>query len=1226
MSKSHQNTITGKELLAICNLSNLQLEFADTVKDRDEKTGEILSNHTIYSLLEKEVNAITNNLKGKKDRGFFKELGDISEDRYITPKEKEELSAEDNIIYNTPMDIKREAGVAYEYFEKYNLNNLEGEFINKWEIIYAADSYKIISEFYTMFSKISKLCFIFVDEETGKEAILYKTIDSDALRKSIDGEQIEVDDEDRKIYEELTKNFSDRKPYPTRKYIEELKMQKKNLDTVFMVIDILSVALPIFIEEGRIIKKIKEGKITADGKTLREGIKANKTKTLSKIKYEKQVKKIVKKNLKNMTLKKAFFLRTHELANTEASGSLIDFFAGNSLTGKLTVDIAKIIKKSGSIEELFSQIAISANESQGILTNEFKEILSKINKGEFFSLLFSDMSAITYTMIKKIYYELAQLDALTENEKSIKEEAKKILDTIENTLSYSSLLKMEEEDFGVSIFKKEKDIVICFKNSVNGSQIEERMKKGNLLHEMLMLDILNKVILPKELGSNIKNFNIIITGFNTGAEIGTIYHFLNKEIMNSQIKIYKTKEMYLINKLISFTSNDIANILNEDYLKNYEKIIEELNPLDFSNLLTLFAYILAPAPVSIFGLLVTAGIKSFNIIKNSLDKEKYDKMYIYLCRYGLLKCKNFHNCKKNLLECKMVKEISGDFEIPEINENLEEILEKIVSETILNGLLIDKLWNIKNDKNSSIDNIIEKQGININLKIKDILSLRLDQLFLGIIPQFQIRNGWEGLITKPIKREYNYYLSKEDLEMLPQEVELKYRESLNYVNEIVDIGVEEYYFYKLINENGEYRLEKLKKELYYYRYGNTETGIFKYIGKAFKEEVKKAERKLDTLKWAMKIVHKFNKSIKTDLNGEAIVAKHSNTLPKIKYYEDISFLTNYEMSYGLLNSEFLFFPYIESHSGNIEKRKNGDVTYLNINKKYIGSVFRSVIENILKIQEKIEPKFYDGKEAVKAKLIISAEDWYKSFISEGKGNSNIDKNLKNFQKNNNLNLEFLEIFKEYETKIATGKIPVSKAFVAFSKIIKRIEETPEILEDFYILLDKKEGEGKIKELRIGHMYPSGEHNRTEIEYIYNKNDSIKRGILSLNCTSFEKKEENAEGNADKETLVSGATLICSKGSTTSEFNSTTVTGNKINGKAIGLSLDKKGEINIKKFGYCSAKDSSCSCPDIIGNWSNVSEGVNTKNFKQLTTSSTIKCSKGGTITVIANKVKSGNIK
>ena len=39
MPKNNQNTITDKELLAICNLSNLQLEFADTVKDREKKLG-----------------------------------------------------------------------------------------------------------------------------------------------------------------------------------------------------------------------------------------------------------------------------------------------------------------------------------------------------------------------------------------------------------------------------------------------------------------------------------------------------------------------------------------------------------------------------------------------------------------------------------------------------------------------------------------------------------------------------------------------------------------------------------------------------------------------------------------------------------------------------------------------------------------------------------------------------------------------------------------------------------------------------------------------------------------------------------------------------------------------------------------------------------------------------------------------------------------------------------
>ena len=43
--------ITDKELLAICNLSNLKMEFADIVKETDDE-GNIVRNHTIYSLLE----------------------------------------------------------------------------------------------------------------------------------------------------------------------------------------------------------------------------------------------------------------------------------------------------------------------------------------------------------------------------------------------------------------------------------------------------------------------------------------------------------------------------------------------------------------------------------------------------------------------------------------------------------------------------------------------------------------------------------------------------------------------------------------------------------------------------------------------------------------------------------------------------------------------------------------------------------------------------------------------------------------------------------------------------------------------------------------------------------------------------------------------------------------------------------------------------------------------
>ena len=55
------NLVTDKELLAICNLSNLKMEFADVVLERDLK-GNILSNHTIYSLLKKEYKRLKGNL------------------------------------------------------------------------------------------------------------------------------------------------------------------------------------------------------------------------------------------------------------------------------------------------------------------------------------------------------------------------------------------------------------------------------------------------------------------------------------------------------------------------------------------------------------------------------------------------------------------------------------------------------------------------------------------------------------------------------------------------------------------------------------------------------------------------------------------------------------------------------------------------------------------------------------------------------------------------------------------------------------------------------------------------------------------------------------------------------------------------------------------------------------------------------------------------------------
>lgn len=59
--------ITDKELLAICNLSNLKMEFANLVKQTVQSgTETIYTNHTIYSLIKNELEGIEKRKEKKK--------------------------------------------------------------------------------------------------------------------------------------------------------------------------------------------------------------------------------------------------------------------------------------------------------------------------------------------------------------------------------------------------------------------------------------------------------------------------------------------------------------------------------------------------------------------------------------------------------------------------------------------------------------------------------------------------------------------------------------------------------------------------------------------------------------------------------------------------------------------------------------------------------------------------------------------------------------------------------------------------------------------------------------------------------------------------------------------------------------------------------------------------------------------------------------------------------
>ena len=206
------SNITDKELLAICNLSNLKMEFASLIFI--EPDTKILRNHTISSLLDKEINAINNNIV--EDRVFYKE----KENGNIKIKEP---------IYSTIQEIKKLIPITYEYYEKKAFGNTQGEFLEQWEILYAADTYKIITDFLDTFAyQQNNYVFTFdnilppnnitelsdnaeVDVEV-QEIILSRDFNTNELRKSIDGIEQEVTDKDKKLYEEKVKELQ---LYPT---------------------------------------------------------------------------------------------------------------------------------------------------------------------------------------------------------------------------------------------------------------------------------------------------------------------------------------------------------------------------------------------------------------------------------------------------------------------------------------------------------------------------------------------------------------------------------------------------------------------------------------------------------------------------------------------------------------------------------------------------------------------------------------------------------------------------------------------------------------------------------------------------------------------------------------------------------------------------------------------------------------------------------------------------
>ena len=183
--------ITDKELLTICNLSNLKMEFADIAFERNLK-GEILSYHTIYSLLKKECKGLKIREDWEKkwhEENPLEVEADEAKRDYVAEKYKEKFKEErankfssKNEEYGSfysldddkrkeyeywhKVELQKSAPILMEYFDRYNLSsdkeNHEGKFLEDWEIIYGGDFYQILLDYafktHQEYSKESEKC------------------------------------------------------------------------------------------------------------------------------------------------------------------------------------------------------------------------------------------------------------------------------------------------------------------------------------------------------------------------------------------------------------------------------------------------------------------------------------------------------------------------------------------------------------------------------------------------------------------------------------------------------------------------------------------------------------------------------------------------------------------------------------------------------------------------------------------------------------------------------------------------------------------------------------------------------------------------------------------------------------------------------------------------------------------------------------------------------------
>lgn len=1188
MTKSNQNIITDRELLAICNLSNLKMEFADIVDKREKDTGEILSNHTIYSLLEKECKGLKIREAWEKkwrEENPLKISPDESKRNYEAEKYKEKFSEEranrfskdtkneygafydigddeeKTYEYFKKEDLQKSAPIIMEYFDRYNLavdkKSHEGKFLEDWEAIYGGDFYQILLDYAFK-----------IHQEYSKESEKCKDIEEYIKKKQIPSRKDLLSKEEKIEFLNLTWDFATalagvNNVFPKLGTINNFKMAFENLEYRGVIKEIYEAATGTKIKDED-FKNFKDEKLEEIRKILQK--KAFELKGTINFKVVDFRIVILRKKGTNKYVVSFYNSKDNMVIESFEKGALnLDLVLVNEV---IENEIRKISKNENAeiIYTGYEYGALMAFSSHSMFNTLFNQNPDNV-KIQTFSKVFVGEKKYNFGNFFNVKSVIDSIDAF-DFEKLINFDIKKLTSVQPGSVEYT------------------KNVLDSLSNMFSMCLVNIAGTKGVCLATVILLKGGTGTLIYSVLTSvaPVVYIAIFISYFIRSEKYRNEMEQIEKKML--ECKIVENKGKYtIVNK--EFNNYSSALEINK---RNGRKIILKSTVLSpkLSDILIINEPLKTEpiTPLKKDAKLYPVTIEIFNEESRNSSYEK-NKMTVNVPReVAIALC--FRYCE--ISEDGIIKLYKNGFEGRERYELKLDLLNNFIS----------------------IEEVFEENWEEENYKIITTPKFEEEGLFdyvLYLMTIIQNKYDFENKIF-----ENSEFIYMKQLELTEEEKDIldisrghDENEKSRYSFEEEALLKDEYRYELSVDNslNTEKEIENLNKEIYAGEGGyNAERRQYeKFVPRYDKIPYYTELTKIDQYE-VVSVDHNDNLEYRENTNVEEtnnfkLTPKKIKPLIKIDNFEKKKFIyakriptltkkldeiehINYVKSSWFENktpyNEYIYFPYVELGG-------NGEITE-NIREDYIGSILRSSFRRKLK---------YDSLDEEQKDIFFGAYPL-----------SGEDEN-----KNEKLNKHFIQKIKIQGQNLGYPE--------HYNSVMKLLESNPKLIENYYTLqeLDKRI---PTKNLKIG-ILDGDEYALDKIGFIYNEDDIYGRSIdFIYNYGSGVKLEEISTYG-----VCQGAKLWCSAGDTAGSLLVSSQNFEYTDGFLDATKDDCKAITNITPFGSCACnKKKPCINYISLGKWSDTSSGTETNNKKAILSTGTISCKEGGKITIINPNCKLHN--